>query len=57
MRLFDRSTAQMIIYRGGWQRPAAPMLPSGGSVVDAEARATIADLITALINAGILPSS
>lgn len=57
MRLFDRSTGQMLLYRGGWQRPAAPALPSGGSVVDAEARAAIADLVATLADAGILPSS
>ena len=57
MQLFDRSTGQMILYRSGWQRPAAPILPSGGTVVDAEARTAIADLITALVDAGIFPSS
>jgi hypothetical protein len=57
MRLFDRSTGQMLLYRGGWQRPATPALPSGGSVVDAEARTAIADLVATLADAGILPSS
>lgn len=57
MRLFDRSAGQTILYRGGWQRPAAPVPASGGSVVDAEARAAIGDLIAALTAAGIFPSS
>lgn len=57
MRLFDRSTGQMLLYRGGWQRPATPSLPSGGGVIDTEARTAIADLITALADAGVLPSS
>jgi hypothetical protein len=57
MRLFDRATGQLLLYRGGWQRPAAPSPASGGSVVDAEARAVIAELITALVDAGIFPSS
>jgi hypothetical protein len=57
MRVFDRSTGQLLLYRDGWQRPAAPALPSGGSVVDAEARAAIADLVATLAEAGILPSS
>lgn len=57
MRLFDRSTGQMLLYRGGWQRPAAPNVPSGGAVADAEARAALADLVTVLIDAGIFPSS
>jgi hypothetical protein len=57
MRVFDRSTGQILLYRGGWQRPAAPLAPSGGTIIDAEARAAIADLVTALTEAGILPSS
>ena len=57
MRLFDKSTCQLLLYRGGWQRPVAPTVADGGDVVDAEARAAIADLITALIDAGIFPSS
>jgi uncharacterized protein DUF2793 len=57
MRLFDRSTGQLLLYRGGWQRPAAPAVPSTGTVVDAEARAALADLVAALADAGIFPSS
>jgi hypothetical protein len=57
MRLFDRSTGQILLYRGGWQRPSAPAAPSGGSIVDAEARSAIADLMTALAEAGIFPGS
>jgi hypothetical protein len=56
MRLFDRSTSQMLLYRGGWQRPTTPAEPSGGTTIDAEARAAIADLIIALTQAGILAS-
>ena len=56
MRVFDRSTGQVLIYRGGWQRPAAPAEPTGGTTVDGEARAAIADLIAVLAQAGILPS-
>jgi hypothetical protein len=55
MRLFDRANGQALLYRGGWQRPAAPPLPSGGGVIDAEARTAIAGLVTALVDAGILP--
>ena len=56
MRLFDRSTSQMLLYSGGWQRPAAPAAPNGGATIDAEARAAISDLITALISAGVFPA-
>lgn len=57
MRVFDRSTGQILLYQGGWRRPGAPMLPSGGTVVDAEARMALADLVTALVEAGIFPAS
>ena len=57
MRLFDRSTGQVLLYRGGWQRPAAPSAPSGGAVVDVEARAAIAGLLSALAEAGVFPSA
>jgi hypothetical protein len=57
MRLFDRSTGQLLLFRDGWRRPAAPTISGSGDVVDVEARAAIADLVTALIEAGIFPSS
>jgi len=54
VRLLDRVTGQEIRYRGGWQRPATPAAPSGGTTVDAEARAAIAGLIAALVAGGLL---
>ena len=54
MRVLDRSTGQQILYRDGWQRPAAPLEPTGGATVDAEARMAIAELVQALIASGIL---
>jgi hypothetical protein len=57
MRVFDRSTGQMLLYRAGWQRPVAPAAPDTGTVVDAEARVAIADLVTALRNAGIFAAA
>lgn len=56
MRLFDRATGQMLLYRGGWQRPAPPAAPSGGATIDAEARTAIADLVNALTAAGVFAS-
>lgn len=56
MRLLDRSTGQLKLYRGAWTAPAAPSAPSGGTTIDAEARAAIADLITVLADAGVLPA-
>ncbi len=55
LRLLDRSTGQLMLYRGGWTVATAPASPSGGATVDAEARAAIAELIAALADAGILP--
>jgi hypothetical protein len=57
MRLFDRSTGQILLYHGGWQRPPAPVAPTGGTVIDTEARTAIADLVAALVDAGIFPST
>lgn len=54
IRLLDRSTGQLKLYRGGWLAPAAPALPSGGATVDVEARTVIGQLISALVEAGIL---
>ena len=56
MRLFDSSTGQVVLYRGGWQRPATPAEPSGGTTVDAEARTAISGLIAALVEAGVFPT-
>ena len=55
MRVFDNLAGQVIFYRNAWQRPETPAAPSGGTTVDAEARAAIAGLVEALIAAGILP--
>lgn len=57
LRVLDRATGQDIRYRGGWQRPARPAEPAGGSTVDSEARAAIASLINALVAAGALADS
>jgi hypothetical protein len=56
MRIFDRSTGQERLFAAGWQSPTAPMAPSGGSVVDAEARAALAELILALRVCGVFPA-
>jgi hypothetical protein len=57
MRVLDRSTGQEILYLDGWQRAVAPGEPTGGTTVDAEARAAIADLIEALRVAGVFASA
>jgi len=54
MQALDRSTGQLRRYAGGWKAAAAVMAASGGSVVDAEARGAIAQVIAALKTVGIL---
>lgn len=56
MRVFDKSAGQNIHLRGSWQRALSITPPSGGPVVDGEARAAIGQLIEALMAGGILPS-
>lgn len=56
MRLLNRATGQDIRRMAGtWRAPAAPAAPSGGGVIDSEARATLSALILALRQAGIFP--
>ena len=55
MRIFDRSSARTWLYFSGWQIPSAISAPTGGSMVDAEARTAINELIDRLRVAGILP--
>lgn len=55
MRILDRTTGQERRYLGAWRVPEAPVEPSGGSVVDAEARAAILELVGALRTAGVFP--
>jgi hypothetical protein len=55
LRLLDRATGQERRYFGSWKIAEAPVEPIGGSIVDAEARAAILQLIAALKAAGIYP--
>lgn len=57
LQVLDRSTEQTIRFLGGWQRPAAPDMPAGGTTVDAEARAALAGLVAALVAGGFLAES
>lgn len=57
MHVLDRTTGQSIRFLDGWHRPVLPEAPSGGSTVDSEARAAIAELVDILIASGILPGS
>ena len=54
MRVLNRATGQDRRYRGGWQVPATPANPAGGTTVDSQARTAIVAIIDALQLAGIL---
>lgn len=57
LRAFNRQAGQEIRFVGTWRQAARPAAPAGGTVVDSEARTTIAALVSALTNAGIFPPS
>lgn len=57
MRIFDRSIAHERRFTSYWQIPAVPLEPSGGSVVDLEARAALSELILALRVSGVFPEA
>lgn len=57
MRVFDRSTGQLLVYIGEWRREDAVQPPAGGVTIDQEARTAIAAVIAALSRAGIFPTN
>jgi len=57
MRVFDRSTRQERLFTTAWQNPVAPATPTGGTTIDVEARAAIAQLIAALRVSGLFPET
>jgi len=54
MTLFDRAADNRLFFQSGWQNAQAPAIPSGGAVIDVEARAAIGQLIEALRDGGLL---
>lgn len=54
MSVFDIAAGHALVFRSGWQRADAPAVPAGGTVIDAEARAAIGQLIQTLRSTGIL---
>ncbi|MET1755022.1 DUF2793 domain-containing protein [Novosphingobium sp. RD2P27] len=56
MRIFNRSADQFWVFNEGWQKPATIQEPTGGQVVDSEARAAIGALISVLRASGVIPS-
>jgi hypothetical protein len=57
MRVFDRSTGQVLVHIGEWRRGAAVQAPVGGATIDQEARAAIAAVIAALSRLGVFPAN
>lgn len=54
MRVFDKSTAQNMYFRGDWVRATRPTAPVAGTTIDNESRAAISAIIAALVAAGIV---
>jgi hypothetical protein len=57
MLVYDASLGQFRWFSGTWQKAEQVEEPSGGLIVDSEARAAIGALISALRAAGICPSA
>ena len=55
LRAFDKSAGCEIRYDGGWLAATRPVLPSGGEVVDSQARQVLTQIVAALTSAGIVP--
>jgi hypothetical protein len=54
MLVYDRAATAFVIYQSQWQAAAVVAEPSGGTVVDVQARSTLAALIAALMTMGVL---
>lgn len=55
MRVYDIASAAYRVYAGGsWLVPATPTSPTGGSVIDSQARAVISAILTSLRAARVL---
>ncbi len=55
IRAYDIAAAAYRLYAGGaWRLASAPTAPTGGSIVDSEARDAISNIITSLRTAGVI---
>lgn len=57
MALYDRTADNMLVFRSGWKLAQSPALPTGGTVVDSEARVAIGALIQSLKALGVLATT
>lgn len=55
MQVFDIDADVSLFYKAGWQVAIRPAYPTNGTIIDAEARTAIEQLIGALHDFGILP--
>lgn len=56
MRVFDQQAGVLVHYDSAWKTAAAPAPASGGTVIDAEARQMIFELIEELRKIGVFPN-
>lgn len=56
MLMFDRDAGHWLCFRDGWHSAGAPAAPSGGSVIDTEARVALAQLVESLQTLGLIPA-
>ena len=54
MRLFDAAADRCLFFQSGWRTATNPTVPTTGSVIDSEARATLTQLLQVLRDIGIL---
>lgn len=56
-RVQDAEAGATRVFADGWQLPQTPHAPTGGAIIDSEARETIAKILAALSDAGIFSQS
>ena len=57
IKLLNRASGQEIRYSGTWKSAVRPSLPSGGTLIDTEARVALTAILAALTMAGIVPAT
>ncbi len=57
MALFNKAAGQNVFYSNGWTAGNSPILPSGGTVVDLEARTAISEIIDILKETNLIPDT
>lgn len=55
MRIYDRGASQILLYHAQWRSASPPTIPQGGGTVDAEARATLVEVVGILRELRLIP--